>query len=410
MAKRVGWGLAGWLVAGIASGALAAPPAGATSPSDVLKGPSAEPRTPPTSPGVFGDPGEARPGKPASNSRAKYDLFQRALAGLMKDEAPASLRLTAEQADQVRAIQHEFRQANEAFFREHQDEIRRIRERTGDKGPARPPERRAERPAEDQGGAPKGSTPPASTEGPDRPGGADRPQNKQGPAQGRPADAMSPDEREEMMRRLRALEEQRPDPGPFQARVWESLREDQRAHLMKEMEREGEEIAKRRGEERLKKEREERATSPDKAPGKPGGRSGPGEVNAPQKAPGAKNPNGAKPGEGGRAGGAANAERIAQRLQVSPKQAEEIVSRLKAAPSAEEKGLSAEQRIERRVNAIPESVLPASKRGALKQMLASHAKERGGERGSPGKAPPKKDRKGDEARPPSVDEVNVPRP
>jgi len=241
-----------------------APPSETTQ-KDVLKGPSAEPHAPPTSPGVFGDPGESRPGRGAMNTRARYELFQRALATLMNGDAPPSLRLDEAQSEGVRTIQHEFRQANEAFYREHQDELRLIREQTGDRGPARAtPRPRDGAPATDKrGDAPSEGVAPARRRTEERPAGH------------RPADEMTPDAREDLMRRLRELEEARPDPGPYQARVWELLRAEQRAHVTKEMERESDEIAKRRGEERLKKEREDRGATPAKrpdgaAPGKPG--------------------------------------------------------------------------------------------------------------------------------------------
>lgn len=394
MMRRTNWGLSGLLVVGLCASVHAAPsPAGGSTP-DVLKGPAADPKAPPTSPGVFGDPSEARPGKPAANARAKFDTFQKALAGLMKEGAPESLRLTDGQAELVRAIQHEFRQANEAFFREHQDEIRRIRRQTGDQEQGRPRERPGSQPNETQPGM--------------NPGGGPPPAERTKRPEGRPADAMSPESKEELMRRLRALEEQRPDPGPFQARAWEVLREDQRAHLTKEMDREADEIAKRRGEERLKKEQEERAKSPGKAP------SAPGKPGTQDKRPAGKNTDAAKPGQverGGVGAGGPNAERLAQRLQITPQQAKEVAAILSAPPSADERGLKPEERIARRVESIPESVLPASKRGMLKQMLASRGNERGGERGAkPSGQPAKKDRNGDEARPPSVDEVKVPKP
>lgn len=385
MRKRLGL----IVCAGICMSAVAAPPSDGGAPSDVLKGPSADPRTPPTSPGVFGDPSESRPGRPAANSRARYDLFQKSLAALMHDDAPAGLRLSPEQSERVRAIQHEFRQANEAFFREHQEEIRKIRRQTGDQEQGRPRERPGAQPSDGGDRKPANGAEPVRKENPSAPS--------------RKSD-LSADERDELMRRLRALEEQRPDPGPFQARAWDILREDQRAHLTAHMEREAEAIAKRRGEERLKKEQEERAKSPAKKQG------GPGAPESTERAKPEAGGAGAKPGTEGRGGaGAPNAERLAERLQISSEQARSIVATLSAPPGAGERGLSPDDRTARRIDTLPESVLPVSKRGALKQMLANRAKEGGGQRQAP-KQPAKRDRKGDETPPPSVNDVNVPKP
>ncbi len=236
---------AGWVT--IVTGATWGAPQTTAPERDVLKGPSATPSAPPTSPGVFGDPADVRPGRPASGVRARYELFQRALTTIMKDDAPLAVRLDEQQSVRVRTIQHELRQANEAFFRDHQDEIRQIREQIGDRGDDRPNTRGRD------GAAPGRKTNEAPKEEAAR------------PARRQPPEEMSPASREDLLRRLRELEEQRPDPGPYQARVWEVLREEQRAHVTKEMERAAEEIAKRRGEERLRNSNPDGAKKPGAA-------------------------------------------------------------------------------------------------------------------------------------------------
>lgn len=236
---------------------------------DVLRGPSTDDGTVPGAAGTFGATADplAR-----ARARAQAESFNRAIRTLMAPTAPEGVRLSPQQVETVNAAEREFRVAEEKFRRDHAEELRAVR----DVRPTRPGAGAAQ-PTK----APQPTAPPE----PANPGAPSRDDTPPHDAMTAPAPAPGAtppvqDERAALMERLRRLEDKRPDPAPFQAKVWGALTDAQREALKNEMDRIADEMLERRD--------AQRRAQPTPAPGTPGE---PGAAGKPG-APGA----GAKPG------------------------------------------------------------------------------------------------------------------
>ncbi len=241
--------------------------------SDVLRGPSTDDKTVPGAPGSFGPSSDPNA---RERARAQAEAFNRAIESLMAPTAPGAARLTPQQVETVTIARRELEAAEAKFRRDNADELRALRDirraKPGQPTPAAPPN------------APSPSAPdamaPAPTPAPDRRTGA-------AGAPGARA-AQSPEERAAMMERLRALEDRRPSPAAYQAKVWGALTDVQQAALRAEMDKIADEMMARR--EAQKKAQP--GKTPDGAGAKAAPKPGPGERKG---APAPKNPSDAPP-------------------------------------------------------------------------------------------------------------------
>lgn len=249
---------------------------------DVLRGPSTDDGTVPGAAGTFGAPDDplAR-----ARARAQAESFNRAIRTLMAPTAPESIRLSPQQVETVNAAEREFRITEEKFRRDHAEELRALR----DVRPTRPGA---------GAGSGSGAQPPKPRPTPTNPGAPSRDDTP--PTDTMTAPAAKPgaappaqDERAALMERLRKLEDKRPDPAPFQAKVWGALTDAQREALKNEMDRIADEMLERRD--------AQRRAQPTPAPGTPGDPNAAGKPGAPGT-PGAP----PKPGAPGNSSGKSN--------------------------------------------------------------------------------------------------------
>ena len=93
-------------------------------PSQVLKGPEVDDRDVPGSSSTFGDStmdpvkGRERP--------VPHMAFMAALKGLTGDDVPKNLHASEAQADEIKSLDQEFRDARRAYMQEHRDEIQSL--------------------------------------------------------------------------------------------------------------------------------------------------------------------------------------------------------------------------------------------------------------------------------------------
>lgn len=241
--------------------------------SDVLRGPSTDDKTVPGAAGSFGPSSDPNA---RERARAQAEAFNRALESLMAPTAPAAARLTPQQVETVTIARRELEAAEAKFRRDNADELRALRDIRRSK-PGQP--------------APAGAAPPnapdamapAPTPAPDRRTGAPGASGATGARA-----AQSPEERAAMMERLRALEDRRPSPAAYQAKVWGALTDVQQGALRAEMDKIADEMMARR--EAQKKAQP--GKTPDGAGAKGAPASGPGERKG---APAPKSPGDAPP-------------------------------------------------------------------------------------------------------------------
>lgn len=167
----------------------------------------------------------------------------------------------------------------------------------------------------------------------------------------------------EMMQRLQRLEQSRPDPAPYQARVWDALTEPQRAFVRAEMQKSEDEMAERRAERRMDELRRERGSkqqdpTPGSAPGSPaaGGKGAPA-------APGAESR-------------AQRTQQFARALGVTQQQAEMIQQILFSPPRADEKGVSFQERMDKRIDSLPKELVNEQQRAKLREILSERERRR----------------------------------
>lgn len=158
-----------------------------------------------------------RTAQPADEMTAqkKVDMpfmaYVAALRSLQRGE-DESLRMTPQQTEQVRTINQEHRAANEQYMEEHREEITNLRTAAGERAPADPDDRPAQRrqgQGEGQGQGQDGAERPATRPQRNQEGGQDRPQrerNRDG-MQPENADAprLTPEERAKAAERLREI-------------------------------------------------------------------------------------------------------------------------------------------------------------------------------------------------------------
>lgn len=195
---RIMAGSLGMLVvcAGLASVAAAADP-----PEHPLGGPTVEDRNAPGAGNTFGEPMEGEKAK--RGGRVDPRAFFGAVRSMDEEGAPADVRPSDEQREQVRAIVEEFRAAARAFHDEHEEEIEALRSAAGiERGP------RGE----------QAPPPPPEAEGERREG-----------AQVSPEQSAAREALHELM-------QQGPNPEEYFARVWEVLNEPQQEYLRSRIE------------------------------------------------------------------------------------------------------------------------------------------------------------------------------
>jgi hypothetical protein len=95
----------------------------------LLTGPKVEDRDVPGVANSFGAFGE---GQRRFANRVPPQVLNEAFEGLLADDAPADIRATPEQAEQIKALRSEFQAKSREFQREHRDELQRLRRAAGD--------------------------------------------------------------------------------------------------------------------------------------------------------------------------------------------------------------------------------------------------------------------------------------
>lgn len=140
--------LAGTLVyAAICTGTAAAQNSDQTKPNDpaqTLKGPDVKDRDVPGSKSSFGD-SQMDPAK-GRERPVPHMMFMAALRSLTGDDVPKDLHATQDQADTIKSLDQDFRDARRAYMKEHADEIRDLMKQIRPGGADRPQHRRAQRP------------------------------------------------------------------------------------------------------------------------------------------------------------------------------------------------------------------------------------------------------------------------
>jgi hypothetical protein len=146
-----------------------------------------------------------------------FMAYVAALRTLQRGE-DESLRMTPEQAEQIRAINQEHRAANEQYMEEHREELAKLRAASGERGPMDPDARPAQRrqgqgqgqgqgEGQGQDGAERPAARPQERPARNQEGGADRPQRNRDGMQPENADAPrpSPEERAKAAERMREI-------------------------------------------------------------------------------------------------------------------------------------------------------------------------------------------------------------
>jgi hypothetical protein len=255
--------------------------------------------------------------KPAG--RLDPRLVQRALES-MRDDAPADLAISEDQADEIKGIMDDFRAEMRAFRAEHAEELARLRAVAGNGGPqggpgGPPPEgERAGPPRGIGGGADGGGMPPEGAPPRKGPRGDRGPRPEPGPDQ------------KAARQQLRELMGKGPKTEDLQARVWGALRPEQRDLLNGRIEEMRREVnAREAGMEPGRPGRGERR-EPEGGPGL-GGPERRGDAAGPERRGG--------PGERMREGdrNPERRERVMERLQkrldrMSPEERDRVMQRI----------------------------------------------------------------------------------
>lgn len=284
--------LKAWSAAWVAALAGAAWGQTQPAPDDPLRGPRVERRAVPGADEMFGRTAEGQ--RRAGANAIPLGEFMNAVRALEADDAPADLRLSAEQSETIRGIEREFRAATREYYAAHARELRALRAslppqerrrldaavaerlgeaRPGADQPARPepdaPRRRDARPGRPASDAGQ-PTPPATDSRPgDAPARRERPDRPapRDPAPAPPIDEMpappageglagAPGEgASDALTRLREIRDGAPRPGDAQERVWHVLTEPQQAFVRVRLDEFKARQFEQRQMERLRRER-----------------------------------------------------------------------------------------------------------------------------------------------------------
>ncbi len=288
------------------------------SPSDALKGPSVSDRDIPGGGGSFG--ADQRGGGP-ERARARYDTLLKLVNGMSAAETPPVLRLSDEQRQRVDAIARELQAKVEEFRRDNADDLKRVRD-LRDRQNASPK----------KGAAPVSPVSPAATS---------------------PDDPVAQAERDEMMQRLQRLDQARPDPATYEARIWDVLTEPQRGHIRAQVKKAEDEMAQQRAEKRLDELRKKKQGA---SPGAPA-------VGAPPAV--AEKPLPASDTADRRARLKA---KIAEALSVPPDRADMIAGLLFGPPRESERNLSYADRLDARISGLPAQLVTEEQRQRLRSL------------------------------------------
>lgn len=295
----------------LASAAAAQTPAKDQTPADVLKGPSVTDRNIPGGAGAFG--AEQR-GRGLERARAQYEALLKSVNALSAKDAPTALRLSDEQREKVDAIARELQAKIEEFRRANADDLKRVRD------------------LRDRQNAPpkKGAAPSAPP----------------------PADPASQAERDDMMQRLQRLEQSRPDPAPYEARIWDALTNAQRDHVRAQMKKVEDEMAQQRAERRLDELRKNKKPTPAAAAPAAGAPPAVGDKPLPASDTADRR--------------ARLKAKIAEALSVPPDKADMIASLLFGPPRESEKSLSFADRLDARITGLPGQLVTEEQRQRLR--------------------------------------------
>lgn len=334
---------------------------------NLLRGPAVtDGGAPPGAPGAgpFADPND--PGRRA-RARTQAEAFDRALAALSAPDTPEELRLSPAQQSTIAQVRADYRAAEETFRRENMEELRALRR---ERAPGTP-------------GAPATPGAPTTPAGPGEPATPDEMISPARPVPGNSSAPASDADRAALMERLRRLEDRRPDPAPFQARIWGALSDAQQERARADIARFTDEALERRARQRLD----------ELAPGSPGANAptrpgaSPPARNAPP-APADARPGATRPDARGQA--PARLAQAAAELGLTTDQLRQIRDALAAPPADAEKHLSFQERCARRLDALPAAVLPPDKKDRVRERFFTHA---------PGPAPKSKPAPADRAKP-----------
>lgn len=194
--------------------------------------------------------GAAREGKKRMQPPIPHPMFVKTIHKTLGEDAPEGLRLTEAQAEQIEAIDAEFRASVKAYMDENRDEVKALREAglaLGGPERGRGPEGRGE-------GRGRGRPEPRDADEMAPP-----PPPRDADDMGRPpAEEMTP-EREALRERARALREGAPKPTDAETKMWAVLTPEQQAVVRPKLDALKDEMAKEYGERALKAKRDKRA-------------------------------------------------------------------------------------------------------------------------------------------------------
>lgn len=257
----------GLMLMALAGGATAQPSSDKQG-DPVLRGPRI---TDNSAPGERGSFGGSR-GKGAQQRPIPQPVFMKAVMTLNADGAPAETRLSAEQEDQLKAIEQEFRDSQREFIKQHRDEVRELSGQL-------PPEDRARlRELIGAQGGEGGRLGKSLKDAPGKPpsrGGkknAEKPEAEKAPDEMMaPPTEMSgakPDEQQVQAARekFKSLMEQAPRLEQARGKMWAVLSEPQRQAVEGEIKKVREEMQARQIEESKKKKAAGGGKGADKSP------------------------------------------------------------------------------------------------------------------------------------------------
>lgn len=196
----------------------------------VLSGPEVSADAPPVGRERFGAPMNPEPGSMAD--RIPQRVFLRAVRDLERSE-DASLRPTAEQTAQIRALQRAYEEEMRAFRAAHAEELGALRREAGEAMRDRAAERRGGGTGEEGERARRGREDAGPRGGDGDAGKAPGARGREGPPGAR--EVMSP-ERAAQAEKVREIMAKAPSPVATQAKMWDVLTEGQRAEVEKALE------------------------------------------------------------------------------------------------------------------------------------------------------------------------------
>ena len=204
---------------------------GAPASNDPLSGPKTNDRTLPGR--TFGDQQMGKGEGKFAQHEPPLGPMLRSLREMAGDSAPANVKLTSEQSDQIKAIAKDFQTQMKAYRNQHADEIKAIRAKAGlpeepaggPGGPGGPGGGVGEHRRRPSGGGPGGPGAGGGAAGPDAGGPGGVPTG---------ADAKDPKVKA-AMEQLHALMQNGPKPTDAEAKIYAVLNDSQKAYLKTEM-------------------------------------------------------------------------------------------------------------------------------------------------------------------------------